>query len=78
MTGSLLELLEVGGPEAVREQLAGLPPAQRKDIVRAVSASGYPGAGNARGVPNPRRRADPARAGPAACRPGHRRAAFRS
>ena len=42
MTGSLLELLEIGGPDAVREQLAGLPPAQRKDIVRAVSASGYP------------------------------------
>ena len=42
MSGSLLELLEIGGPEAVREQLEGLPPAQRKDIVRAVSASGYP------------------------------------
>jgi len=34
MAGSVLELLEIGGPEAVREQL--------KDIVRAVSASGYP------------------------------------
>ena len=42
MAGSLLELLEIGGPEAVREQLENLPPAQRKDIVRAVSASGYP------------------------------------
>jgi hypothetical protein len=42
MAGSLLELLEIGGPEAAREQLKGLPPAQRKDIVRAVSASGYP------------------------------------
>jgi hypothetical protein len=42
MTGSLLELLEIGGPEAVREQLKGLPPAQRKDTVRAVPASGYP------------------------------------
>ena len=42
MVGSLLELLEVAGPEAVREQLEELPPAQRKDIVRAVSASGYP------------------------------------
>jgi hypothetical protein len=31
-----------GGPEAAREQLKNLPPAQRKDIVRAVSASGYP------------------------------------
>jgi hypothetical protein len=28
MAGSLLELLEIGGPEAVREQLAGLPPAR--------------------------------------------------
>jgi hypothetical protein len=42
MAGSLLELLEIGGPAAVREQLKGLPPAQCKDIVRAVSASGYP------------------------------------
>jgi len=42
MAGSVLELLEIGGPEAVREQLENLPPAQRKDIVRAVSASGYP------------------------------------
>lgn len=42
MVGSLLELLEVAGPKAVTEQLEELPPAQRKDIVRAVSASGYP------------------------------------
>jgi hypothetical protein len=42
MAGSVLELLEIGGPEAVREQLKGLPPAERKDIVRAVSDSGYP------------------------------------
>jgi hypothetical protein len=42
MAGSLLELLEIGGPAAVREQLGELPPAERKDIVRAVSASGYP------------------------------------
>jgi hypothetical protein len=42
MAGSVLELLEIGGPEAVREQLKHLPPAERKDIVRAVSASGYP------------------------------------
>jgi hypothetical protein len=41
MAGSVLELLEIGGPEAVREQLKNLPPAQRKDIIRAVSASGY-------------------------------------
>ena len=42
MARSVLELLEIGGPEAVREQLKNLPPAQDKDIVRAVSASGYP------------------------------------
>jgi hypothetical protein len=42
MAGSLLELLEIAGPEAVREQLKGLPLAERKDIVRAVSESGYP------------------------------------
>src|ERR1035441_3599656 len=42
MTGSLLELLEIGGPEAVREQLKGLPPAQRKDTVRAGPGSGSP------------------------------------
>jgi hypothetical protein len=42
MAGSLLELLEIGGAESVREQLKHLPPAERKDIVRAVSASGYP------------------------------------
>jgi hypothetical protein len=42
MAGSVLELLETGGPAVVREQLENLPPAQRKDIVRAVSASGYP------------------------------------
>jgi hypothetical protein len=41
MAGSLLELLETGGSEAVREHLKILPPAQRKDIVCAVSASGY-------------------------------------
>ena len=70
MAGSLLELLEVGGPVAVREQLEGLPPAQRKDIVRAVSASGYPAPETLRGVSDPGRRADLARAGPAACRPG--------
>lgn len=42
MAGTVLELLEIGGPEAVREQLKNLPPTQRKDIVRALSASGYP------------------------------------
>jgi len=42
MAGSVLKLLEIGGPEAVRGQLKNLSPAQRKDIVRAVSASGHP------------------------------------
>jgi hypothetical protein len=42
MAGSLLELLEIAGPEAARKQLKGLPLAERKDIVRAVSESGYP------------------------------------
>lgn len=42
MVGSVLELLEIGGPAAVREQLDSLTPAQCEDIVRAVSASGYP------------------------------------
>ncbi|MGH3171685.1 MAG: hypothetical protein ACRDN0_38220 [Trebonia sp.] len=42
MAGSVLELLEIGGPERVREQLKSLPPAERKGIVRAVSDSGYP------------------------------------
>jgi hypothetical protein len=41
MAGSLLELLEIAGAESVREQLKGLPPAERMDIVRAVSDSGY-------------------------------------
>jgi hypothetical protein len=42
MTGSILQLLEIGGPATVREQLEELPPAQRKDVVRAVCDSGYP------------------------------------
>ena len=42
MAGSLLELLEIGGPGAVREQLEELPRSQREDVVRAVSDSGYP------------------------------------
>jgi len=42
MAGSLLELLEIGGPDAVREQLEELPRSQREDVVRAVSDSGYP------------------------------------
>jgi hypothetical protein len=42
MAGSILQLLEIGGPATVREQLEELPPAQRKDVVRAVRDSGYP------------------------------------
>jgi hypothetical protein len=42
MAGSVLELLELAGPGAVREQLEELPSAQRKDVVRAVRDSGYP------------------------------------
>jgi hypothetical protein len=42
MAGSLLELLEIGGPDAVRQQLEELPSSQRQDVVRAVSDSGYP------------------------------------
>jgi hypothetical protein len=42
MTGSVLELLEVGGPDAVIAQLAELPRRQREDVVRAVRDSGYP------------------------------------
>ena len=42
MAGSILELLEIGGPGAVREQLEELPRPQREDAVRAVRDSGYP------------------------------------
>ena len=42
MAGSILELLEIGGPGAVREQLEELPRSQREDVVRAVRDSGYP------------------------------------
>ena len=42
MAGSILELLEVGGPDEVREQLEELPRPQRVDVVRAVRDSGYP------------------------------------
>jgi hypothetical protein len=42
MAGSVLELLEVGGPDAVIAQLAELPRPQREDVVRAVRDSGYP------------------------------------
>jgi hypothetical protein len=42
MAGSMLELLEIAGPGAVREQLEELPRSQREDAVRAVRDSGYP------------------------------------
>jgi len=42
MAGSILELLEMAGPDAVREQLEELPRSQREDVVRAVRDSGYP------------------------------------
>jgi hypothetical protein len=42
MVGSVLELLEVAGPDAVRGQLEELPRSQREDVVRAVRDSGYP------------------------------------
>jgi len=42
MTGSLLELLELGGPEAVTGQLSQLPPGRRKELVRTALASGFP------------------------------------
>lgn len=42
MIGSMLELLELGGPEAVTEQLSQLPSGRRKELVRTVLASGFP------------------------------------
>ena len=42
IVGSLLELLELGGPEAVTEQLSQLPPGHRKELARTVLASGFP------------------------------------
>lgn len=45
MAGSILELLEIGGPDAVRAQLEELPCPQRVDVVRAVCDSGYPARG---------------------------------
>ena len=42
MAGSVLELLEVGGPDTVIAQLAELPRPQREDVVRAVRDSRYP------------------------------------
>ena len=42
MAGSILELLEIGGPDAVRAQLEELPRLQRVDVIRAVCDSSYP------------------------------------
>ena len=42
MVGIFLELLELGGPEAVTEQLSQFPPGRRKEMVRTVLASGFP------------------------------------
>jgi hypothetical protein len=42
IVGSLLELLELGGPEAVTGQLGQFPPGQRKELARTVLASGFP------------------------------------
>ena len=42
MAGSLLEFLEIGGPDAVREQLGELSRSQREDVVRAVRDCGFP------------------------------------
>ena len=42
MAGSILELLEIGGPDAVRAQLGELPRPQREEVVRAVRDSSYP------------------------------------
>ncbi|AWS46199.1 hypothetical protein [Streptosporangium sp. 'caverna'] len=42
ITEGLLTLLELGGPEAVREQLAALPPGQASEIATGVQNSGHP------------------------------------
>ncbi|HTQ93850.1 MAG TPA: hypothetical protein VMK84_30570 [Streptosporangiaceae bacterium] len=42
MIGSMLELLELGGPEAVTGQLSQLPSGRRKELVRTMLASGFP------------------------------------
>jgi hypothetical protein len=42
MTGSMLQMLELGGPEAVLTSLRSLPRNQRNDIIREVSDSGFP------------------------------------
>ena len=73
MAGSILELLEIAGPDAVRAQLEELPRAQRVDVVRAIRDSSYP-ARETLEDSGPRRRADPQRADPAARSPERPRA----
>jgi len=82
MTGSILELLEIGGPDTVIAQLGELPRPQREDVIRAVRDSRYPAretlqeflalvAGPVLSAPSPLRAArKPARRPP---RPGNRR-----
>jgi hypothetical protein len=42
MIGSMLGLLELGGPEAVTGQLSQFPSGRRKELARTVLASGFP------------------------------------
>ena len=42
MAGSILELLEIAGPDAVWAQIEELPRPQRVDVVRAIRDSSYP------------------------------------
>jgi hypothetical protein len=44
MTGSMLQMLELGGPEAVLTSLKSLPRNERNDIIREVSGSRFPAA----------------------------------
>ncbi|MBF6178882.1 hypothetical protein [Nocardia otitidiscaviarum] len=42
MTESMLQLLELGGPAAVLEQLADMPSAERGELAETLGASGHP------------------------------------
>jgi hypothetical protein len=42
VVGSILELLELGGPEAVLTSLGSMPRTQRNAIIREVAGSGFP------------------------------------
>ena len=68
MVGTLLELLELGGPEAVTEQLNRFPPGRRKEFARTVLASGFPVPETLEEFPHPGRRPAPARPATAAHR----------